>query len=77
MHVKGVETSAVEGKAGLDVAVDPLLAQDGDLRPRPQQRRRMRVVGRVEREVDVQPRVLGQVAADARVFFVGSLGVIP
>ncbi len=59
VHVVGVEAGPVEGERRLDVAVDPLLAQDGDLRPSPERQvGRRDVVGRVEGRCHDQARVV-------------------
>ena len=59
VHVEGVEAGLRHRVAHLDVAVDALLAQDGELGPRRGDERRGDVLGRVEAQVHVQARVVG------------------
>ncbi len=59
VHVVRVEAGAVEGRGHLHLAVHALLAQHRDLRPRALgDVRRGHVLGRVEREMRVEPRVV-------------------
>ena len=60
VHVVRGEAGAMERRRHLDVTVDALLAQDRDLRPRAlRDVRRRDVLLRLERQSDVQARVVG------------------
>ena len=58
VHVEGVEAGLRHRVAHLDLRVDALLAQDGELRPRVVDERRGDVLGRVEAQVQVQAGVV-------------------
>jgi len=75
VHVERIETGAVERHRGFDLAVDALLAQDRDLRPRALcDVRCSDVLGGIEGEFRLQPR--GIEAARGLALAVGTVRVV-
>ena len=71
MHVDRPEAGAIEGGRHLHLPVHALLAQHRHLRPRAAiHERRRDVLGGIEREMRIQPRIA--LVEDAVVFLVGA-----